>query len=319
MKKSAAILAAAAALTLTACTTDPSPSFDTARPWHDIGDSYEKLVYGISIYNTANGAGENERITIASGELTFILKENIPTADVMQHTELTTSLSVTYNSDAPEKDRGLTDTMTSRVEWQTDSLVTANSTKTVTLAPREGETENLSYTVSADYFGTKKATRVMSGETSTVDLSSGQYYDNEMMFYLARTSAISEGTTLPFYNINLFDCFLTGEFTSYTMLVSVASGKINENIGDFVADFGIEKVTAEDGTESYPVPCYDTSISIDADRHGPPYDVSYSAVPFKKGEKEHKKIPVRIGYNSYLGGTLNRRTEYVLKDCAFEE
>lgn len=318
-KKSAAVLAAAASLMLTACSTTPTPTFDSTRPWHDTGTSYEKLVYGISVYDTANGEGDNERVKIADGEVTFILDENVDTNDVMRHTKLNMSMSVTYNDKAPEVDRGCVDTITSEVEWQTESLATARSTKTVTLAPRAGEAQNLSYTVSADYFGDKKATREMYGETAVLDIPGGQYYDNEMLFYMARASSISDNSSLPFYMTNLFDCFLTGEFSTYTMSVSVAESRVNENVGDWVAEFGIEKVTAEDGGESYPIQCFDTSIGINADRHGPPYYVTYSAVPFKKGDKEHKKLPIRIRYDSYTGGNLMRMTEYVLKDCAFED
>ena len=311
--KSAALLSCAAALMLTACASTPTPSFDTARPWHDTGDSYEKLVYELSIYNTLGGVGENERITIANGEVMFTLTEN-----ASRHTVLTMSYTVTYNENADEVDRGCTDTIQSRVEWQTDSLVTSTVTKTVTLAPREGETKNLSYEISADYFG-KTAARKMYGETATMDIPSGQYYDNEMMFYLARTTSISENTSYPFYMTNLFDCFETGKIAPYTMYVSVESDRTVEHIGSWVENFGIEKITSEEtGKEYFPISCYDASISISSSQQGPPYKVKYSAVPFKSGDKEHNKIPVRISYDSYTGGTLARRAEYVLTSCAFD-
>lgn len=305
---------------LTACTSTPQPSFDTARPWHDIGDSYEKLSYGISIYNTENGTGADKRITIAEGEAVFTLTENVPTDDVARHTGLNLTWTVTYNDDADEKDRGKTDTIESYVEWQTDSLVTAKVSKTVTLEPREDEEVNLSYTIEADYFNTKKATRKMYGKEKTLSIPSGQYYDNEMMFYLARASSISTNTAYPFYMTDLFDCFETGKINAYTMYVSVEADKISENIGEWVKDFGIESVTSDaTGTEYFPVPCYNSGISINADRHGPPYVVSYAAVPFKSGDKEHNKIPVRIKYDSYRSGAVARRTEYVLTGCSFDK
>ena len=319
MRKSVAVLSCAAALALAACTTEPTAVFDTTRPWHDTGDSYEKLTYAVSVYNTEAGTGKDERVTIASGKVTFVLKENVPTTDTLRHTELTMDMSFTFNDDAPEADRGCTDEITSRVEWQSESLVTATAEKTVKLQPREGEETNLSYTIKADYLGEKKATREMYGATSTMDIPTGQYYDNEMMFYLARTSSIADNTSLPFKMTTLFDCFETGKYAPYTMLVRTEASKKSEDIGDWVAEFGIEAVTSDDGTVSYPIACFDSSIVISADRHGPPYYVSYSSVPFKKGDKEHLKLPVRMRYDSYLGGVITRQTEYVLTSCSFEE
>ena len=309
---------------LTACTSTPTPSFDTNRPWHDVGDSYERLEYEISIYNTEKGLGEDKRVTIAKGKATFTLTENVPTDDVARHTGLDLTWTVTYNDEADEKDRGLTDNIRSYVEWQTDSLVTSKAYKKVGLARREGEEKNLSYEIDADYFA-KKATRTTfdkDGESKqkTLSIPSGQYYDNEMMFYLARTSSIAVNTAYPFFMTNLFDCFETGKVSAYTMYVSTEANKITEHIGDWVKDFGIEKVTSDvTGEEYYPVSCYNSSISINADRHGPPYVVSYAAVPFKSGEKEHNKIPVRIHYDSYRSGAVARRTEYVLTGCSFDK
>lgn len=324
INKSAAALCCAAAVLLTACTSTPTPSFDTNRPWHDISDSYERLTYEINIYNTEKGTSAEKRVKIATGEAVFTLEENVSTEDVARHTGLNMTWTVTYNDDADEKDRGLTDNIRSYVEWQTDSLVTAKVNKKVGLARREGEEKNNSYEINADYFA-KKATRITfdkdgNEKQKTLSIPSGQYYDNEMMFYLARTSSISANTAYPFFMTNLFDCFETGKVNAYTMYVSTEADKITEHIGDWVKDFGIEKVTSDaTGNEYYPVSCYDSSISINAERHGPPYRVSYSAVPFVSGEKEHKKIPVRISYDSYRSGIVAMRTEYVLTGCSFDK
>lgn len=317
-KKIAAILSTVAALALTGCSTGITVTFETDRPWHSGEMSYEKLDYIVNVYDYENGA-DSDRTLVADGTLGFTLNEKRAEADTVGYTSLDMAFSVTYNESAAEIDRGKTDTITSSTEFQTDSLVTSKMTKTVSLADR-AETTNLSYTVTADYFGDKKMTRtfVATNETASLDIPTGSYYDNEMMFFLARATSMSENSSVYFTMTSPFDALLNNKLETLTMIAGTKAETVAIDVGDFVSGYGVESVTAEDGTVSYPVKCYETSITKNATKSGPPYVVYYSAVPFTIDGKEHKKVPVKISYTEYTGNKVRRMTEYTLSGCAFD-
>lgn len=325
------IAAIAATATLVGCNDGITVNFDTERPWHDTGASttvfaYEKLGYSVAVYDTSDGADAESRVKIADGELVYKLEERPRTEETVAHTYLDMSFYVTYNDDAPTADRGLTDRIESKTEFRTDSMATSRMTKTVSLADR-ADTENLSYTVEADYFGTHTAKRKWTAkegaEDESMSIPQTTYNDNEMAIYLARATSIGVGTTNYFYMTNIFDSFVRGEFTDYTMAAVGAKSTTTLDIGDWVKDCGIEPAKADDETviepRTYPISCYDVNIQMTDTKHGPPYRVFYSQTPFKIGEKEHKKIPVKIQYSQYTGSKLMRVTEYTLTSCAFED
>lgn len=313
---------------LGACTQAPVVTFDEVKPWHDSATSYERLVFDTVIYDTSD---ENSYVTIATGKLTFELTENYETtADGVPYTKIEMTSTVTYNNSAPEKDRGLTDTVTSFVDFQTSGLAARKSEKTVALADRAG-VENLSYTVTADYFGTHIATRTMlaSGETKTLELEQrgSGYSDNEMLFYLARATKIGAGTQTTFNAVNLFDSF-TGKkpkLVNYSFKVSASkdpSVLVFDADKAWVTGFGAEPAENEDGKITYSVPCYYTAIALNATKSGQPYVVHYSQNPYTVGEgenaKSHGKIPMKIGFNEYTGTSRTRLTEHTLTEISFE-
>ncbi len=321
-KRIFAVAAAAGALSLSACTTPITVSFDSPKPWQDGAPSYEKLVYDVSVYNTEKGSDEANRVKIASGSLTFDLADAVRTQGTAKYSTLDTAFTITYNANASEADKGCTDTVTSKIEFQSDSLATSTMKKTVSLAPREGEEKNLSYTVTADYFDTHKATRLMTGtpdaQEETMSIPSGAFYDNETMFYTARATGLGAGATKNFYLTNVFDSFVKGSLTTYTMAAQTAEATEKIDIGDFVKDYGVEPTVAEDGTTTYPVSCFKTDILMTDTKHGQPYTVYYTENPFVSNGKTHKKIPLKIKFDEYKGSALARRTEYVLVECSFD-
>ena len=330
MKRKCAVLLTAVMIpTLAACQNTITESFDTRLPWIDdkaesVVASYEKLVYSVNIFDTSKGAGDDVRVNIASGELVLELAEQAN----RRFTDLTSSFTVTYNGNAAEADRGLTDTVTSEVTFQTNSLFTSTMKKTVALAPREGKTD-MSYTVEADYFEAHKAKKYPVGkpdEAVEMEIPTyGTYHDNEMMFYLARATSLAAEGSSPFFMTNIFDSFLYGEFTNYTMTASCAKELVTLYMDDWVKDLGVEGATTDDGKTVYPVSCYNVSVGISAEKHGPPYNIQYTEKPFVTGsdeagdKKEHNKIPVSMAYPEYTGSTLARITEYKLTSCAFEK
>lgn len=317
-RKICVLTAAASALTFVGCSTEQAEStFDNPLPWHDSASgSYERLDYTAAIYDTTNGATESARVRIADGSVRFELTESTD-----GYTRIDMSFTVTYTADAPAPDTGLTDTIASSVEFASNSLVVRSMHKELNLADREGQ-ENRSYTLDADYFGTHTATYIATKTENAIPesiaLPQDTCRDNEMMFYLARAQSIGTSSSTMFRMVNVFDSFNNGALTQYEMTVAGSENKSTIDVGDWVSEFGVEAVTNEaTGATSYPVSCYSTTITINDEKHGPPYVVLYSANPFKQGSVEHGKIPVSISYSEYIGSSPCRYTEYTLSGCSF--
>lgn len=323
-KKALAVLTATVtAFAACACSDEiAESSFDNPLPWHDSVElaptgSYEQLVYAVDVYDTTKGASDVKRVFIGNGEMSFTLQEF-----ASGYTTLDMTFTVTYDQNAPEPDAGLTDTIYSSVDFETNSLSARRMTKTVNLADRKDK-QNDSYEITADYFGTHKATykqtKIEDAKERVKSLPKDACRDNEMMFFLARAQKIGKNTSTNFKMVNVFDTFVKGKLTEYTMAVSSGEKKVKVDIGNFVQDFGVEAVTDEKtGEVSYPISCFNTSISINAERHGPPYSVLYTEKPFVINGKEHKKIPIKISYNEYKGSSPYRMTEYTLTSCSFD-
>lgn len=309
-------LAAAAAFSLAACSTEVAESsFDNPLPWHSAVQSYEKLSYAVAVYNTQKSEKEDEREKIADGTMTFTLEEGKEDGTTM----LVTDFSVTYSdTELAGEDRGLTDTITSTVYFEPNSLTVSSMQKTVLLADREGS-DNLSYIITADYFGTHKATfKYIKQNTKekTMSLPRDAVRDNEMMFFVARAQKIGKGSSTNFKMINLFDTFNYGETTEYTIAVTGGAER-SIDIGDWVKGFGI--AADKDDSAKYPVKCITTTLAINAENHGPSYTVKYALDSFKQGDEEHKKIPLAIDYSTFSGSNPYRHISYTLSDCTFKK
>ena len=311
------MFAAASALSFVACSAEVAESsFDSPLPWHASEASYEKLDYTVAVYNTEKGVTDDKRVIVGDGTLSFTLEEGAQNG----YTALSMEFSVTYrNEDAAGEDKGLTDTIRSTVYFEPNSLTASSVNKEVVLATRKGKT-NLSYTITADYFETHKATFKYTAQDGakekTRTLPRDAVRDNEMMFFLARAQEIGKGSSTTFQMVNLYDTFNSGELAEYRMVVN-GTAESKMDIGDFVKDFGIEAVTDEEsGKTSYPVTCITTSLSINAEKHGPSYTVLYAKDAFLQGEAKHNKIPVKIEYSSYNGLDPYRMTTYTLRACS---
>ena len=331
---SAALVALSlSSVALIGCASGPVESeFDSPRPWADgsSSGSYEKLDYAVTVYDETNGTEEGDRVAIADGKLTF--KIDMLPLIVNEYTKFSTELSYTFRDNAGA-DAGLTDRMTSYVEFTTESLYANIMNKTVLLADREG-TDNLSYTVTADYMTERKATYQAldgNGEPKKVqnangelvenkreiDLPSNARRDNEMMFMLARAQKIAPESATTFLATNVFETFARNEFTEFSMRVQTGKDTVTMYPGEWVKDFGVEAVTDDSGNTSYPVACFTTSIGINDTHAGPPYTVLFTQNPFVSGGKSHSKIPLRIGYRQYKQGKAYRYAEYMLTGCSF--
>lgn len=330
LKKSICIVAATAmAFSMSACTTQSiTVSFDQERPWHDGASSYEQLNYTVAVYDTTNGTADDKRVLIADGTTSYTLEENTRQNGSTWYSTLNTDFTLTYNDKASETDKGKTDTVTSSVEFNNDSLSASKMQKTVTLAERTG-VENLSYSLTSDYFNAT-ASQTFKGKDSSLSLNHGTHYDNEMIFHLARATALDKGSGTYFYLTNVFDSFLNGSSTTYTMYVSCNEAFSDIAVGDWIQPLVVEEeeentddeTQTQDETDEqtpYTVPCYKASVSINAEKSGQPYVVYYSSKAIKSNDKTHKKVPLKITYAEYSGTTQTRITEYTLSSVVFEK
>lgn len=340
----AVITAVAAATALVACSSDPEMSaFQNPRPWQKAeGDTaYEKLDYSVAIYDTNAGTAKDKRVQIASGTLGFTLQYNEQTA-IGGNASLDMAYTVTYNDNAPQKEVGVTDSITSTTLFRTNSLETLSMQKTVSLGKREGEKdgENKSYTITADY-SNGKATREMYGKTKKLNIPGGKYWDNEMMYYLARATGIKKNNTTYFKMTNLFDCFEAGEVSELTMMASAQQKFTQLEFDDpWIKDYVITKeqedaekeaekekekskaavnADTEGDTEDevYKVPCYCVAIVMDADDSGPAHYVYYSERPLEDGGIRHKRVPLKITYTQFKGSKATIHYEYTLSSISF--
>lgn len=315
-KITCAALAAVSALSLAACNTEiPESAFDHPLPWSDSSDSYERLEYSVEVFDTQKSESLDKRVKIGNGSVSFVLNEG----EAGGYTRIDTSFTLTYlKIDEAGADAGLTDTVKSTVVFEPKSMAAKSMKKTVKLADRK-DTANLSYTVTADYFDAHKATitYTATGKTDSMSLSKNACRDNEMMMYLARAQALSSSSSTNFNMMNIFDSFNAGEPVNYNMAVTGTSERLVD-VGEWVKDFGIEKKDADNEQgAAYPVKCITTSIVINATNHGPGYIVLFAKDSFKSGGKEHKKIPVKIDYDAYVGNRPYRHTAYTLTSCSF--
>lgn len=344
-KLTAAITAVAAATALVACSSEPTVSaFQNPRPWQTVKNeqAYEKLDYAVAVYDAKAGTSDDKRIKIADGTLSFTLEYGKQEGTPTDGATLDMALSVTYNDAAPEKDRGKTDAITSTSTILTNSLETLTVEKHVSLAEREG-VKNNSYDISADY-GRGTATRTMHGNTKKLKLDEGKYWDNESMYYLARTTNIKKGASTTFYMTNLFDSFERGEVEQLTMAASAESKLTQLPFDEWISPYVITKeqedaekeeekneqdknkslsVAAEndggeaDGEQPYTVPCYRVGIVMAVDERGPDQVVYYCERPIENGGLRHKKVPLKMTYALYTGGKVSIQYEYTLTGLSF--
>ncbi len=304
------IFALTVAFSLGACTGSAVPlSVDNPPPWSNANTetAYEKTVYSIKKVDNAS----NE--VIAEGTLTYVLEfDHKGENNNFNYSRLTMDMSVTYNDKAPEVDRGKTDTLHSKVIFQSDALVPQYSEKTVSLALRSGVNDN-SYTLKNDY-STQKSELSMAGkEPSVIDFTGKSFvnvYDNEMLYYVVRSfSDIKAGGSNTFTLANFFDMHVKNKFSTYSMRFTCGEEGSEETVylpfkGTFLDEQGSATVLK-------------VSVSINESLSGPPTELYYSMTPFKTGENTTtKKVLVSFKTYEYNLSTndLKYTTEYSITD-----
>ena len=219
---------------------------------------------------------------------------------------------ITYNDKAPETDRGKTDTLSSKVIFQSDALVPQYSEKTVSLALREGVADH-SYTLKNDYSAQKSELTMAGKETSVLDFSGKSFvnvYDNEMLYYTVRAfSDIKAGGGNTFTLANFFDMHVKNKFSTYSMRFACGEEGSEQTVylpfkGTYLDDQGSATVLK-------------VSVSINESLSGPPTELYFSMTPFKTGENTStKKVLVSFKTFEYnlSNSNLKYTTEYNITD-----
>lgn len=283
---------------------------DFPVPWQSsaAADAYEKCVY--SMTKTDKVTGE----VIANGTLTYELKFD-HREESLSYSKLTAIFTVTYNDKAPEADRGLTDIITSETVFLSSALTPKTSIKSAILAPRPGESSNLSYTLNTNYTE-GKSTMTLNGVTSNIDFAGKNVtdvYDNEMLYYVVR--ACKGLTDLNEYKTFKLACFmdmhLGDDYKTYNMQIAPNTEQKEETIylDNLKGRFGLDSEGSVNAAKIF--------VSINSTLDGPPIELLYSKTPFKVGESaETQKVLVKISTYEYNIGEskLQYQNDYVLSD-----
>ena len=270
----------------TACQAQISSANPTyPAPWcinqteDSVNTAYEKSVYSITKTNKFTNK------IIAEGTLTYELKP-AGKVDSVAYSTLDMSMSITYNEFAQEADRGKTDTITSSVTFTSAALSATKSSRTVTIADREGQS-NPSYTLVNDY-KEGYSTLNSNGKEHTINFK-GQsligIIDNELLYFYTRAyPGLNNGLVGYFKMADFFDMHSRGDsFTPIDMRLNTAEAGKDQALSfptltQFLND-------SQGSTMTLP-----TNVSKNTDPTGPPTQLWFSKTNFTVGENQTTKL-----------------------------
>lgn len=308
MKKFSVLLTLIICISLMAGCSGTIPlSFDQNRPWRIFSTIQspcaEEMTYRVEIFA---GTTDDTRITKDTSSYKVTLKEGKTNVgdEVVLTATVDTVMTINYRDDLDFADKGLTDTVETKVIFRLDNLSALYSYRKVTLADRAGE-ENNSYEVTMDYINKTSTITYKDGSTKTMKLkNSSPVYDNEMMYYLVRSfSTIDVGASDSFKIVNGYENFLDGKYSATSLKASTENTvdvRVDKNIFDLVPtkEDAFEKTV--DGETEYYLTCYRTQISLSSKKSGPPMFSYMSRGAFVSGGTNTTyKVPVALVNHQY--------------------
>lgn len=254
---------------------------------------YEKCVYKVEKVNAVTNQ------TVATGTLTYTVDYDHTAAENnLVYSSLTADFTITYTDEAAELDRGKTDTVFSKTVFLASALTPAYSEKTVTLANREGKT-NESYLIKTDYAAATSTLdwTACDKPDSTLSFSGeslSEVYDNETLYYTLRAfnHMKSSGSVHYFKVASMLDCHLKGKFEPTSI-------KFSTNAEGYEEALTLPALSAY-LDEAGSLMAITATVSVDDSLSGPPIEVKYSATPFKTGESSSTgKVMVSLCTTEY--------------------
>ena len=296
--------------------TDLSLTLDTSC-WSNktnASEKYEKCVYNVERVDVRTNT------TVASGTLTYVIDFD-HNVNELYYLSLSTDFSLTYNDNAPQADRGKTDTITSKTVFLGSALVPKSVDKKVVLAPRDGVV-NDSYELSTNY-ETYTSTLTFTSKDAPVstlnfkDNYLNEVYESDMLLYVVRAfkQLVSNGTRYPFSVVNMFDChtydkkFATTPMTFYTNATGEEEAMAFPSLSSYLDEQGS-------------LMAIKTTISINKQNSGPAIIAKYSKTPFKLPDgSENEKVLVYYETQEYdvVAKEKSYVNKYTLSSYAHEE
>ena len=299
-------------LSLFACgNSAPTFSVDFPLPWQSSAavNAYEKSVFTVEKVDVTTNQ------VIGEGVLTYIVDFDHKDENNISYSQLTSTFEMTYNDNAPEKDRGLTDYVMSKTVFLSTALTPTHTIKAVQLAPRAGEKANLSYSLETDYVGgvSKMTLNGVDSQLNFAKKNLSGVYDNEMLYYVVRSyPKLNElSSYLTFKLANFVDMHLENDYKTYTMQIApdVEQAEQTVYLPGLKGRFGLGDEGAVTATN--------ISVSINSTLSGPPIDLLYSKTPFVVGEGLSTKRAL-VGISTYeydvSESELKYQTNYTLSD-----
>lgn len=318
----AAVMASAVALT--GCTGSAIVvSLDNPYPWS--GSGYEKATYSVTIYNH-NEKGEKKDI-FATGEYVTEIIDNAETsASNIKYGRVNNSLTLHYNENADEVDRGKTDTINAYAIYNMNGMVTRESYREYNVEKRDGATELFSYVCEMNYFAGRGTFKTYKSEDDTVkeevselSFTSDTYYDNEQLYYLARAQALGAGASQNFFLTSPLNSFSANKITTYTMSSITASSLENRKSGLSVYPYVLPE-EPDEAVGADETPCYAVTLSIgNSTTSGPPTFMYFSTYDATIDGKTNKKVLEYFYTQSFNGTVVATETQFQLKDIIFTQ
>ena len=273
----ALLLSVISAFCFVGCTPEQA-GVDPVSPAPWVYDSNPANAYEKSTYKIVK-TDKTTNTVIAEGQLTFTIAPVVGETDGIDLSTFTTAFSLTFNNNAPEVDRGKTDTVASSVTFSSISLAPRYSEKTVTLADRDG-VQNQSYTLVNDYVAGVSTLQMPGANVNSTLYFNGKnlvnVYDNDCIYtYLRAYPGMGNSKSGRFKISSFFDMHFNGSFSPLKMLFATgdSSSEITANIG---ATLG-EKYL---GDSSGNVTAFKLELSVDSEQSGPPRHLYLSKSPF---------------------------------------
>lgn len=335
---------------------DSTPLFDELRPWAESSNSTctEIAQYSFARYLTSEEVdeqflqeGEDKekgyKLT-KSGSVTYTLEEGksisysdgqIAKIDRSGHILIKKEMVVEYKDDLSHLKNtavsnllaGKTDKITSYVVLERYSLSTLFSYKQTEIQA-EAEIDTKSFTLVVDYvgdfIGKRQAKLIDKNGTKTLDIKSGNYYDNESAFYIVRAMRSIKNTekgssrelalAMPYDDIILQNKRLKPKGAMQKTIAELEKIDVSSSV------YNLFNIPAEQGEDenSNQIDCYKTELALTGKKSGPAINLFYSFYPTALNYGQGimysaSKVLIKIDYpNHDMATNAIYNQEYIL-------
>lgn len=322
---SAFLIAVVTVLSLTACNGTPLATIKGQKPW-DIGSTriYERSDYSVTRYDG------NENV-IGKGKMYFILETETEIETEGERNDDLLKLRMHFEADIDQIGK---DSIDSEVIFFESSLTPVWTHKKAQMAPRAGtedESFELEICYNPNYYRSDFREKYDSAkayfsrpvfndqnEVLSLPVKSGNYFDNEELFFLIRAMQdLKTGSSLAVNISNGFDIFDADNFFTYLINIVCASNTVNLKMNELITSMFNEEALVIDDEENKLVPCILANAYINGKNRGTPIVLYYSANPFSYNSSEvllkMETSEYRAESKQLVGRTVYELTNYSVR------